>query len=729
MLRGQQPAQQVDDAFVSETGAGWAIGNDLIRYEIGSAGRSITVRGIESRVDNLDWHRASAPDSSVGVNGAHVTIGSSATVFVSAASAEWSGGVRLDVKYRLPSAALEIVRTYACYPGSPVIETWTTFRQEGGQVVTLSDLNNYELTIPNGTLHWVTGLQTRDEDGGPFSRVSGDLDDGQRFSLGSNTRASESNLPWFSVQADDREFFGSIAWSGSWQFQIERHGDDVNVQLGLPSFSTTLAAGASLETPHAVFGVTTALTPSTSSALRGFIDKGVRRGRPVASYVTYNTWYSKGTFIDEGSLLAEMELAGAMGLEQFVVDAGWWTGSDQQDSTNFTRQWGNWEVDPDRFPNGLGYLSDRAHELGMRFGVWVEPERVDLSTVGRAGLAKERFLAAVSDDSVPVVSSAPPVRPGRRAQPRNPVAAASRANEALELASGQICLADQEAQAWAVGQLVRFVDAVHPDYLKWDNNLWLNCRRSGHGHGTQDGNFMHHRGLQTVLDTLRERFPDLDIENCASGGNRLSLDMLARTDAAWLDDRTAPSDRVRHAVEGLIALLPSPYLLSLETTPVEVMSDTHLGDVPYVFRSRMLGIPGISWSLDGMDDGTLGVAAREVAIYKRLRPIQQAGVATLVSPQVQGAGWTGWDAVQYVVPGNHDAALLAYSSVEAPATAVVKFRGLTPTATYTIESVDAGVLGSASGAALMMAGVELHATGESAAHVIFLHDEHDEHDK
>lgn len=726
MLRGQQPAQQVDDAFVTATSGGWAIGNALIHYEIGSAGGAIIVRGIQSRIDNLDWHRASTPDASVGVNGAHISIGSSATVFVSATTAEWSGGVRLDLKYRLPSAALEIVRTYACYPGSPVIETWTTFRQEGGQVLTLSDLNNYELTVPNGTLHWVTGLQTTDEDGGPFSRVSGDLDDGQRFTLGSNTRASESNLPWFSIEADGREFFGSIAWSGSWLFDVERHGDNVTVEMGLPPFATTLGAGASLETPHAVFGVTTALTPDTSSALRGFIDRGVRGGRPIGSYVTYNTWYSKGTFIDEGSLLAEMELASAMGLEQFVVDAGWWTGSDQQDSTNFTRQWGNWQVDPDRFPNGLGYLSDRAHELGMRFGVWVEPERVDLATVGRPGLAKERFLAAVSDDSVPVVSGTVAVKPGHRAQPRNRPAAASRSIAALAVASGQICLADQEAQAWVLGELLHFVDEVHPDYLKWDNNIWLNCGRSGHGHGTQDGNFMHHRGLQTVLDTLRERFPDLEIENCASGGNRLSLDMLARSDAAWLDDRTAPSDRVRHAVEGLISLLPSPYLLSLETTPIEVMSDAHVGDVPYVFRSRMLGVPGISWPLNDMDDGTLGGAASEVAIYKRLRPIQQAGVATLVSPQVLGAGWTGWDAVQYVVPGNREAALLAYSSVDAPATTIVRFRGLTPTATYTIESADAGVLGSASGAALMTAGVELEASGESAAHVIFLHDERGE---
>lgn len=721
MIRGQSPLATSDDAFVRAASGGWTIGNALVRYEIGSEGGAMVVRAIDSPVDDRDWHRANLPDSSVIINGQTVAIGSSATVFVGASAAQWSDGVRLDMTYRLPSSSLEITRSYACYAGSPVIETWTTFHQEGGQVVTLSDLNNYRLTVPSGTLNWITGLQTADEDGGPFSKAAGDLDEGQQFEIGSNTRASESSLPWFSVLDGDREFFGAIVWSGSWRFRTERHGDAMSVQLGLPSFSTTLTAGASLETPHAIFGVTNRATPDTASALRGFVDRGLRHGRPIGAWVTYNTWYSKGTFIDESSVIAEMDLAGAMGIEQFVLDAGWWTGSSQQDPTDFVRQWGNWEVDPDRFPNGLGYLSDHAHELGMRFGVWVEPERVDLATVGQAGLAKARFLAAESDDAVPDVPVDSP--PLHRAQPRRPPGAAAASPTAAATGSGQICLADQEARAWVFGKLTAFIESVHPDYLKWDNNVWLNCARSGHGHGAEDGNFLHHRGLQTVLDDLRERFPELDIENCASGGNRLSLDMLARSDAAWLDDRTSPSDRVRHAVEGLIALLPSPYLLSLSTTPVEAVGGAHINDAAYVFRSRMLGIPGISWSLHGMDDDTLDTMASEVALYKRLRPIQQNGTATLLSPQVRTSGWAGWDAVQYTAPGGGEAALLAFNSVDAPMSTIVRMRGLRPSATYTIESADAGVIGSAAGSTLMTAGVELQSGGASSGQAVFFHAE------
>jgi hypothetical protein len=71
---------------------------------------------------------------------------------------------------------------------------------------------------------------------------------------------------------------------------------------------------------------------------------------------------------DEASLQAEMQFAASMGIEQFVVDAGWWINIDLSDPSNFAQGLGSWQVDPDRFPSGLGALSDYAHQLGMRFG-------------------------------------------------------------------------------------------------------------------------------------------------------------------------------------------------------------------------------------------------------------------------------------------------------------------------------------------------------------------------
>jgi len=125
--------------------------------------------------------------------------------------------------------------------------------------------------------------------------------------------------------------------------------------------------------------------------MRSFIDTAVRHGRAYSPLVTYNTWFTYGTAIDEASMRHEMDAAADLGVELFVVDAGWYKAGD--DPGDFTTGIGVWEADTDRFPSGLGALSDHAHALGMKFGIWVEPERVDIRTVGRAGLARERWLA------------------------------------------------------------------------------------------------------------------------------------------------------------------------------------------------------------------------------------------------------------------------------------------------------------------------------------------------
>jgi alpha-galactosidase len=686
----------VEDATVQFDADGWIIGNNLIRYSIGMLGQGqVGVRAIEDVRSGRDWSRNAEPDSSFRVNGRPIRVGGAGSEFSHAEVSEWWGGVRLDLHLRVQVPALEVIRSYVCYPGSSVIETWTSVTVMGKAPATLSDLESYALSIENGTLQWITGMQTPDELGGQFTRAYGDLADGQVAFLGSDQRASETMLPWFSVRTDGQEFFGSVLWSGSWQFRMERRGDTAVVRMGLPPFGTTVAPDATLEFPHAIFGLTNAAVPDTALALRAFIDKGLRHGRPLAPYLTSNTWYSYGTYMNEESMLAEMEMAASVGMEQFVVDAGWWADVNWDSSADFVHNWGTWQVDYDRFPNGLGGLADRAHQLGMRFGVWVEPERVDRSTVGVIGHAQERFLATN----------------GGRYDPGVPNS---------ESTSAQVCLASQEARDWVLAKLTNFIDEVHPDYLKWDNNFWVNCTRPGHGHGPEDGNFQHHRGLQTLLDEVRGIYPWLDIENCASGGNRLSLDMLARTDAAWMDDNTGLSARTRHSIEGLIAMFPAPYLLSFSTVPVEGIGGDLTGDAPFVMRSRMLGAPGTSWRMAGMDDGTQAGILKEASLYKRIRRIQVQGTALLLGQQVPNSGWPGWDAVQYVRTDASEAVVMAFANAGAPESVVVHPRGLLPEAVYRVESADAGEFGTSPGAALMDDGIELRLVESALSHVVFL---------
>jgi alpha-galactosidase len=439
--------------------------------------------------------------------------------------------------------------------------------------------------------------------------------------------------------------------------------------------------------------------PTPSLAMRGFIEKGLRHGRPLGGHVTYNTWYSYGTLVDQPSMEAEIDTAAALGVEQFVIDAGWWPGVDPNDPGNWVDGWGNWEVDRDRFPDGLGALSERAHSRGMRFGIWVEPERVTLGTVGRPGLALERYLAM--QDS--------------RYDPNAP-------NE--QARSAQVCFADAAARGWVLEKLAAFIDDVHPDYLKWDNNFTVACTRGGHSHGAEDGNFAHVRGVRMVQEALRERYPELDIENCSGGGNRLSLDMLAVTDAAWMDDRTFPSVRTRHGLEGLATVFPPSYLLSLAvTTADEPMTDDPAYDLPQIMRSRMPGILGLSLVAAGMADGLSAALSREIALYKLIRPtMREAGAVLLTPPPTlyPDLPWSGWDAIEYVSPRTGDAVILAFDTLDTSKSRQIWPRALQPYAVYDLESAEYGDLGSATGVELMARGIELTRSGTSRGHVLIL---------
>jgi alpha-galactosidase len=474
-------------------------------------------------------------------------------------------------------------------------------------------------------------------------------------------------------------------WSGAWSLRLARSADGLSVEWSLPPMTTTVGE-TPIDGPHALVGLARGSLPQATAALRAFIIDGIRHGRPLTPLVTYNTWFAYGTRVDEQSMRREMTRAAEMGVELFVIDAGWWAGADTRNTRNFEEGLGTWEADRQRFPNGLKAMTDYAHTLGMKFGVWVEPERVNLSMVGRNGLAESSL------------------------------ATAHRSYESADTA--MICLAGKAGRQWIVDRLSALIDAVQPDYLKWDNNLSLNCDREGHGHGASDGNFAHVSALYQVLETLRQKYPSLMIENCSGGGNRLDLGMLRYSDVGWMDDNTTPSVKVRHNIQGLSLIFPPAYLLSfLANLGWEPLHNSP--DLPMYVRSRMQGVMGLSFQSAWLTDDDRDVIAEHVALYKTLRPTLADSTAVLLTPQAARDGDPQWDVLQ---ESADDGAVLLYafdSGIGANSTLVLPL-SLEPDVSYRVVSVDSGELGDMNGADLMDRGIRIVRSPRSAAHVISL---------
>jgi alpha-galactosidase len=682
-----------EDAFIAHRAGSdlWAIGSQNLELTVGfDASRALTLQQLANPSVGRSWDITPGPDVVLEAGGERITLAAGGAVNLLNVEAQTTPhGVLLTFSFEVRAQRLQISRSYACYPGAPTIETWTRVAASGGEVA-LGGLVAWQMAAPVGRVRWLGGLRG-DTAGGSvedaFVVADRDLAPGERIELGAAGRSSEQFVPLLFVDGENDEFFGGLMWSGSWHAALDRVADRLRIVVDFPGVSTTVTPSHPVELPHAFFGVRAHGGPDESGALHQFVMRGIRHGRPFSPLVTYNTWFLYGTTVNEDAMIAEMERAAALGIELFVIDAGWYIGAGATSDYDFEAGLGTWEADPDRFPSGLASLADYAHGLGLKFGLWVEPERVALATVDKPGLAREAWLATRNGDYGGT-------------------------------AAAQLCLARSDARQWLLERLTALLDQVHPDYVKWDNNGWTNCNRSGHGHGPADGNMQHVQALYGLLDELRRRYPDLLIENVSGGGARIDFGMLAYTDTAWMDDRTSPARHVRHNIEGLTFAFPPAYLLSflIDADGEPIAGAT---DLPLLVRSRGASVLGLTYRAELLDDETAGFLAQQIAEYKTYRDtiaLANASLLTLQTPYDD----RGWDALEELADDGRVALIFAFQSDFSEERVVLYPRGLLPDAVYAVRSIDVGPLGVARGDTLMQDGLELNANAVSRSHVVVI---------
>ncbi|MEV6343594.1 alpha-galactosidase [Actinoplanes sp. NPDC051851] len=357
--------------------------------------------------------------------------------------------------------------------------------------------------------------------------------------------------------------------------------------------------------------------------------------------VVVNTW--EAVYFDQ-SLERLTALAGAaatVGAERFVLDDGWF-GSRRDDTSGL----GDWTVSPDVWPDGLTPLIAVVRGLGMEFGLWVEPEMIN----------PDSELARAHPDWI--------MATGAR-QPRT-----ARSQQVLDLANPA-----------AFDHILKRLDALLTDhdiaYLKWDHNRDL--VEAGHPASGRAGVHDQTLAVYRLLDELRARHPRVEIESCSSGGGRVDLEILERTDRIWASDCIDAHERV--PIQRWTSLL----------VPLELIG-SHIGapashtthrTLPLSMRAgtAILGHLGIEWDLTAPDADLTELAAW-VALYKELRPLLHTG--TLVHADVADPAF----AVTGVVAQDRSEALYALISTGTSASyppGTVTLPGLDPDRVYHVR--------------------------------------------
>jgi len=400
------------------------------------------------------------------------------------------------------------------------------------------------------------------------------------------TTVLAAGVPGFSSDTGE-VWLSHVGFSGNHEHALDR--DDASLafrgsEVLLPG-EVRLRSGEEYETPwiHGSYGVGMDAASARFHAHLRAISRSSRRDRPV----TLNVW--EAVYFDhDPAVLADLAAqAAALGVERFVLDDGWFRGR-RDDRAGL----GDWEPDPGVWPDGLRPLADEVRRQGMEFGLWVEPEMIN----------EDSDLARAHPDWI------------LRAGPELP--ARYRFQQVLDLTN-------PDAFAHILGTLDGLITDIGVAYLKWDHNRDLVAA----GHPATGAPAVHEQtlALYRMLDELRARHPQLEIESCASGGGRVDLGILARTDRVHPSDSHDPIDRF-HILRWTGLLVPPEMMGSHVASPVSsVTGRTH--DLHYRCAVAFLGHFGIEWDIRDLTADDRAALQRWIADYRRFRRLIQTGAA------------------------------------------------------------------------------------------------------
>lgn len=301
----------------------------------------------------------------------------------------------------------------------------------------------------------------------------------------------------------------NLVYSGSFSALVEcDYNNSSRLIMGINpnGFTWKLSPNETFYTPEAVCVYSPDGIGEMSRIFHRFYNKHLIRGRYKTEKrpVLVNSWEAAYFDINSEKLLDFARAAKEIGIEMLVMDDGWF-GRRNDDTTSL----GDWYVNKQKFPDGLTPFIDQVHEMGLKFGIWFEPEMISPDS---------DLFRAHPDMCV-------------HADGREP-----------KLGRNQYVLdvsrADVRDIVWA--QMDAVLSANKIDYLKWDFNRYISDASSVQLPPDQKKEFLHRfiLGTYDLMDRLTTKYPDILFENCSGGGGRFDPAMLYYSPQIWTSDNT-----------------------------------------------------------------------------------------------------------------------------------------------------------------------------------------------
>ena len=473
------------------------------------------------------------------------------------------------------------------------------------------------------------------------------------FMLGLDGRLDETNCPVIA---------GSLVWMGNFHFEFHNTLLTASPTLFMgginPAASDyTLMGKKSLATPEMVFTYTNNGKGEATRTFHRWARHHQLLDGTKEREVLLNSWEGVHFDTTPESLQGMVTDFANLGGEMFVVDDGWF--GPKYPRNNDKTSLGDWGIAKSKLPNGIRPLIDLTHKNGMKFGIWIEPEMVNL---------KSELYEKHPD----WVLRHPDFEPsyGR--------------------GGGQMLLdlTNPKVQDFVFG-VVDDILTENPDvyYIKWDNNMGMHNASSQYLPKALQSNLQvdFTLALESILKRIRAKYPKVVIQLCASGGTRLNYGFMPYFQEMWTSDQTDAFHRIQ-IQWGALNFYPSNMLAA------------HVGSAYSKYTQRLIPIKfrfdvasmcrlGMEMVPAKLNPAEREYAKRAIEEYKNIRPVvQQGDLYRLISPYEGDKNTT---ALMYVNEAKNKAVLFAYRHLirENLSQPIIRLQGLNPNAKYIIREV------------------------------------------
>ncbi len=583
----------------------------------------------------------------------------------------------LEIDMADGTTGAELTLCYTVFEDLPVITRYARLKNASDRAFDIEKISSASVQLPFMDFDFI---HLYGRWGAERNMVRSPLAHGQQSI--SSTRGSSSHyhnpfaaLAKRGADEDRGEVYGfNLVYSGSFDItaDVDYYGTTrLNMGINPDGFLWHLEPGEVFETPEAVLVYSDEGLGGMSRAFHRLYLNHLIRGkyRHEVRPLLINSWEAAFFDFDTDKLVSFAERAKEIGIDMLVMDDGWF-GRRNDDRSSL----GDWWVNEDKLPGGLGVLIDRVNALGLKFGIWYEPEMISPDS---------DIFRAHPDWCLHV-----PGRPNSIARHQYVI---------------DMSRQDVRDNIWE--QMNAVLSKYKIDYVKWDFNR--NLTEAGSALlSAPHGEEIFHRfvlGTYELMGRLTDTYPDILLENCSGGGGRFDPGMLYFSPQIWASDNT-------DAIERLAIQFGTSLCYPASTMGAHVSMSRRTG-----FETKgnvaMWGTFGYELDPNRLTEKDLEIVKKQVEDYHKYYELIHYGDLYRITDPWDDAFRCAWE---FVSPDKREA---LYTQVtmryhHCP-TLIVRFKGLDPRTVYVLEATGEEY----SGALLMNAGLNLsrypRGTGES----------------